>query len=118
MAFRCRVKRTWWKVPSHPANTWTSKVLLRARKLKIRAPANRFIGDRLMELRAKRAPRIDSEITVPGDKSISHRTVIIAALSNGVCHLRGFLPSEDCMHTVNALRALGIQIDQPNPDEL
>src|ERR1700730_5646143 len=71
-----------------------------------------------MELRAKRAPRIDTEITVPGDKSISHRAAIIAALSNGVCALRGFLPSEDCMHTVNALRALGIQIDQPQPDEL
>src|SRR5438874_4572577 len=71
-----------------------------------------------MELRAKRAPRIDTEITVPGDKSISHRAAIIAALSNGVCKLSGFLPSEDCMHTVNALRALGIQIDQPHPDEL
>src|SRR5947209_14183046 len=71
-----------------------------------------------MELRAKRAPRIDTEITVPGDKSISHRAAIIAALSNGVCTLRGFLPSEDCMHTVNALRALGIQIEQPQPDEL
>src|SRR5437868_8801230 len=71
-----------------------------------------------MELRAKRAPRIDTEITVPGDKSISHRAAIIAALSNGVCKLSGFLPSEDCMHTVNALRALGIQIDQPQPDEL
>ena len=71
-----------------------------------------------MELRAKRAPRIDTEITVPGDKSISHRAAIIAALSNGVCKLTGFLPSEDCMHTVNALRALGIQIEQPHPDEL
>ncbi|MDB6147056.1 MAG: 3-phosphoshikimate 1-carboxyvinyltransferase, partial [Spartobacteria bacterium] len=71
-----------------------------------------------MELRAKRAPRIDTEITVPGDKSISHRAAIIAALSNGVCKLRGFLPSEDCMHTVNGLRALGIQIDQPEPTEL
>ena len=71
-----------------------------------------------MELRAKRAPRIDTEITVPGDKSISHRAAIIAALSNGVCKLSGFLPSEDCMHTVNALRALGIQIEQPRPDEL
>ena len=37
-----------------------------------------------MELRVKRAPRIDIEITVPGDKSISHRAVIIAALSNGI----------------------------------
>ena len=71
-----------------------------------------------MELRVKRAPRIDLEITVPGDKSISHRAVIIAGLSNGVCTLRGFLPSEDCMHTVNAMRALGIKIEQPEPTTL
>jgi 3-phosphoshikimate 1-carboxyvinyltransferase len=71
-----------------------------------------------MELRVKRASRIDIEITVPGDKSISHRAVIIAALSNGVCTLRGFLPSADCMHTVNAMRALGIKIEQPEPDTL
>ena len=71
-----------------------------------------------MELRVKRAPRIDAEISVPGDKSISHRAAIIAALSNGICTLRGFLPSDDCMHTVNGLRALGIQIDQPEPDIL
>ena len=71
-----------------------------------------------MELRVKRAPRIDIEITVPGDKSISHRAVIIAALSNGVCTLHGFLPSEDCMHTVNAMRALGIKIEQPEPATL
>ena len=66
----------------------------------------------------KRASRIDLEITVPGDKSISHRAVIIAALSNGACTLRGFLPSEDCMHTVNAMRALGIKIEQPEPSTL
>jgi 3-phosphoshikimate 1-carboxyvinyltransferase len=71
-----------------------------------------------MELRVKRAPRIDLEITVPGDKSISHRAVIIAALSNGVCTLQGFLPSEDCMHTVNAMRALGIKIEQPEATTL
>ncbi len=71
-----------------------------------------------MEFRVKRAPRIEAEITVPGDKSISHRAAIIAALSNGPCTLHGFLSSEDCMHTVNALRALGIQIDQPEPDVL
>src|SRR5436853_7818461 len=71
-----------------------------------------------MELRVKRAPRIEAEITVPGDKSISHRAAIIAALSNGVCTLRGFLPSDDCMHTVSALRSLGIQIEHPEPDIL
>ncbi|MDQ3119752.1 MAG: 3-phosphoshikimate 1-carboxyvinyltransferase [Verrucomicrobiota bacterium] len=71
-----------------------------------------------MEFRVKRAPRIDAEITVPGDKSISHRAVIISGLSNGVCVLRGFLPSEDCMRTVGALRACGIKIQQPEPEML
>src|SRR6201981_832639 len=71
-----------------------------------------------MELRVKRAPRFDLEIAVPGDKSISHRAVIIAALSNGVCTLRGFLPGDDCIHTVNAMRALGIKIEQPEPATL
>jgi 3-phosphoshikimate 1-carboxyvinyltransferase len=71
-----------------------------------------------MEFRVKRAPRIEAEITVPGDKSISHRAVIISSLSNGVCVLRGFLPSDDCMRTVQAMRALGIKIEQPEPNML
>jgi len=71
-----------------------------------------------MEFRIKRAPRIEAEITVPGDKSISHRAVIISALSNGVCVLRGFLASDDCLRTVQALRALGIKIEHPEPDML
>ena len=71
-----------------------------------------------MDFRVKHAARIDAEITVPGDKSISHRAVILAGLSNGVCVLRGFLASEDCMRTVGAMRALGIKIEQPEPDML
>jgi len=71
-----------------------------------------------MELRVKRAPHIDTEITVPGDKSISHRAAIIAALSNGICRLNGFLMGDDCLRTVNALRALGIRIDEPEPDTI
>jgi len=54
-----------------------------------------------------RAPVIQTEIQVPGDKSISHRAVFIASLSNGPCVIRGFLPSEDCLNTVAAMRALG-----------
>jgi 3-phosphoshikimate 1-carboxyvinyltransferase len=71
-----------------------------------------------MELRVKRAPHIDTEITVPGDKSISHRAAIIAALSNGTCRLNGFLMGDDCLRTVNALRALGVRIDEPEPDTI
>jgi 3-phosphoshikimate 1-carboxyvinyltransferase len=71
-----------------------------------------------MEFRIKRAPRIEAEMAVPGDKSISHRAVIIGGLTNGVCVLRGFLPSDDCLRTVQAMRALGIKIEHPEPDML
>jgi len=69
-------------------------------------------------LRIKRAPRIEAEITVSGDKSISHRAVMIASLANGPCVLRGFSRSADCMNTVVAMRALGIKIEQPEPETL
>jgi len=63
----------------------------------------------------RRAPTIHAELEVPGDKSISHRAVMLAAMANGTCVIRGFLPSEDCLCTVAAIRALGIQIE--NADE-
>ena len=59
---------------------------------------------------------MQSEIEVPGDKSISHRSVILAALSNGPCAIRGFLPSEDCLNTVGAMRTLGVEIEL-SPDQ-
>lgn len=66
----------------------------------------------------KKAPPIVSEIRVPGDKSISHRAVILAALSNGPCVIRGFLSGEDCLRTVEAIRALGVQIETPEETTL
>jgi len=65
-----------------------------------------------------RAPVIHTEIQVPGDKSISHRAVFIAALANGPCVIRGFLASEDCQSTVSAMRALGVRIEQLEPTTL
>jgi 3-phosphoshikimate 1-carboxyvinyltransferase len=59
----------------------------------------------------RRAPTIQTELEVPGDKSISHRAVILAAMANGPCVIRGFLPSEDCLCTVAAIRALGIEVE-------
>jgi 3-phosphoshikimate 1-carboxyvinyltransferase len=72
----------------------------------------------MSELQVFRAPRIDAEIRIPGDKSMSHRAVLLSALSNGTCVVRGFLPSEDCQCTVQAMRALGVTIDQPEPTTL
>lgn len=64
----------------------------------------------MSELLVSRAPTIEAEIRVPGDKSMSHRAVLLSSLANGTCVVRGFLPSEDCQRTVQAMQDLGIEI--------
>lgn len=46
-------------------------------------------------------------LRVPGDKSISHRTALLAGISSGVSTIRGFLQAEDCLNTLNAMEAFG-----------
>ncbi len=48
---------------------------------------------------------------VPGDKSISHRALLLGALAEGESHLRNWLPAGDCQATLRCLRALGVEID-------
>lgn len=62
-------------------------------------------------LKVRAIHEISSEITVPGDKSVSHRAVIIGGLSNGACRVRNFLPSEDCLNTLRAMESLGVKCD-------
>jgi len=62
----------------------------------------------------EQAPAIHDEINVPGDKSISHRAIMLAALSNGRGEVTGFLPSEDCLSTMKAFQQLGIEITRPD----
>ncbi|HOU40029.1 MAG TPA: 3-phosphoshikimate 1-carboxyvinyltransferase [Promineifilum sp.] len=50
-------------------------------------------------------------ITVPGDKSISHRAVLLAALAEGVSVIRNWLPAGDTLATLEVMRALGVHID-------
>ncbi|MDX2080219.1 MAG: 3-phosphoshikimate 1-carboxyvinyltransferase [Terrimicrobiaceae bacterium] len=66
-------------------------------------------------LRVRRAPLIETEITVPGDKSISHRAVILSAISNGPCVITNFLEGEDCRSTAKAMAQLGVHIEFPEP---
>ena len=68
------------------------------------------------ELRIKRAPLIEAEIEVPGDKSISHRAVMFAGLTNGVCVIHDFCPGDDCRRSLEAMRTLGVQIEQPESE--
>jgi 3-phosphoshikimate 1-carboxyvinyltransferase len=48
---------------------------------------------------------------VPGDKSISHRALLLGALADGASHISGFLPSRDCLATLACLRALGVHVE-------
>lgn len=55
-------------------------------------------------------------IRVPGDKSISHRALILAALSDGPCEIHGLLEAEDCLSTVHCLRALAVRCERLRPE--
>jgi 3-phosphoshikimate 1-carboxyvinyltransferase len=57
------------------------------------------------------AASVKGEITVPGDKSISHRSIMLGAIANGTTTVRGFLRGGDNMATMGAFRAMGVQID-------
>ena len=57
---------------------------------------------------------LKGRIRVPGDKSISHRSIMLASIAEGMTHVTGFLEGEDAIATMNAFRALGVQIDGPD----
>ncbi|HET8554657.1 MAG TPA: 3-phosphoshikimate 1-carboxyvinyltransferase [Rhodanobacteraceae bacterium] len=60
---------------------------------------------------------LHGEVTVPGDKSISHRALMLAALAEGTSHIRGFLEGEDTRATARVLQQLGVDIETPGPHE-
>ena len=49
---------------------------------------------------------------IPGDKSISHRSIIIPSISKGICEINNILKSEDVLHTLNALKAMNVNIEE------
>ena len=57
-------------------------------------------------------------LTVPGDKSISHRAVILAAIAEGVSEITGFLPSTDCEATVSAFECMDIKVERISPTHI
>lgn len=55
---------------------------------------------------------LQGTISVPGDKSISHRAVMFGSLANGVTEITNFLTGEDCIRTIEAFQAMGVEIDR------
>ncbi len=62
--------------------------------------------------------RLVGHLAVPGDKSISHRSVLIGALCDGTTHIRGFGRSADTEATIEAVRSLGVAVDDLDADTL
>jgi 3-phosphoshikimate 1-carboxyvinyltransferase len=60
----------------------------------------------------KTCHRLAGEVVLPGDKSISHRAVILNSLAKGEAEIDNFAPGGDCLATVKCLRALGVKIDR------
>ena len=63
----------------------------------------------MMELTASKALR--GEVTVPGDKSISHRSVMFGAIAQGTTEVTNFLQGADCLSTISCFQKLGIEIE-------
>lgn len=61
---------------------------------------------------------INGTISVPGDKSISHRSIIFGAIAKGTTRVSGFLDGEDCIATLTAFKSMGVHIEGPNNQEL
>jgi 3-phosphoshikimate 1-carboxyvinyltransferase len=61
---------------------------------------------------AARSAAVSGAVTVPGDKSVSHRSLLLSAIATGTSEIDGFLPSEDCLASLAALRALGVPIER------
>ena len=70
-----------------------------------------------MRLRIRPVRRLQGRLEVPGDKSISHRAALLGALADGITEIHGFLEAEDCLRTLGAVEALGVEVTRKGPGE-
>ena len=66
------------------------------------------------KLQSRLSEPLRGEITIPGDKSISHRALLFAAIARGMSRIEGFLPAQDCLATMRALQSMGVKIEMDN----
>ncbi len=71
-----------------------------------------------LELHVRPGGPLRGRATLPGDKSIAHRALILAALAEGPSEIRGYDPLDDCQRTLEALRACGVAIEPGGPRKL
>jgi len=72
----------------------------------------------MSELRVRSGAALRGHARVPGDKSISHRALLLGSIAAGRSHVEGFLPSADCLATLDAVRALGVEVQEHTSTEV
>jgi 5-enolpyruvylshikimate-3-phosphate synthase len=65
-----------------------------------------------MKFTIQKGNGLKGEISVPGDKSISHRAIMLASLANGNSEISGFLEGEDCLATIEVFKKMGVNISK------
>jgi 3-phosphoshikimate 1-carboxyvinyltransferase len=68
-------------------------------------------------MKFSRTTHLNGEITIPGDKSISHRSIMLGSLAEGITEVDGFLNGADCISSMNCFRQMGVEIEQ-NKDKV
>ena len=71
-----------------------------------------------MNLQIRPRKPLSGRVAVPGDKSITHRALLLGGLGDGDSHIDGFLDSGDCRATIGCLEDLGIAVERPAADAL
>ena len=61
---------------------------------------------------------LKGDVKVPGDKSMSHRSIMFGAIAHGVTEVSGFLEGEDSLHTLDAFKAMGVKIERGGPGQV
>lgn len=71
-----------------------------------------------LQFRVQPGGSLSGRLRVPGDKSISHRSIMLGSLADGVTHVSGFLEGEDSLATLRVFQAMGVKIDGPSDGEV
>jgi 3-phosphoshikimate 1-carboxyvinyltransferase len=79
-------------------------------------PVSSQVDLALRPLTAVAAGPLNGRVRVPGDKSISHRALLLGALATGTTRIRGLLEAEDVINTGRALEALGVPVERLGPE--
>ncbi|MFH0731354.1 MAG: 3-phosphoshikimate 1-carboxyvinyltransferase [Candidatus Omnitrophota bacterium] len=72
----------------------------------------------MTSIKITKLPHLKKKIVLPGDKSISHRAVMIASIAEGTTLVNNFLNADDCIHTIQAFEKMGVTIDQLSHNQL